>query len=124
MPTSQYWEKWTEVDLGVTPWTHRPLGTMVPNLAYIADDDGKPVPWNETRWVDKEFSALLEKASGTLDVDKRRDIFCKLEDIQMTRGPIGISYWMNTWMCPNKRLQNVSAHPNLIFLFNEAWIDA
>ncbi|MEJ2023911.1 MAG: ABC transporter substrate-binding protein, partial [Deltaproteobacteria bacterium] len=95
MPTSQYWEKWTEVDLGVTPWTHRPLGTMVPNLAYVADDKGKPVPWNETRWVDKEFSELLDKASGTLDVEKRRKIFCKLEDIQMTRGSIGIAYWMN-----------------------------
>ena len=124
MPGSQYWEKWTEVDLGVTPWTHRPLGTMVPNLAYVADDKGKPVPWNETRWVDKEFSALLEKASGTLDVEKRRKIFCDLEDIQMKRGSIGIAYWMNTWMCPNKRLKNVAAHPNLVFLFNEAWLEA
>jgi peptide/nickel transport system substrate-binding protein len=123
MPTSQYWEKWTEVDLGVTPWTHRPLGTMVPNLAYIADDKGKPVPWNETRWVDKEFSELLNQASGTLDVDKRREIFCKLEDIQMSRGSIGIAYWMNTWMCANKKLKNVDSHPNLIFLFNEAWLD-
>ena len=123
MPTSQYWEKWTEVDLGVTPWTHRPLGTMVPNLAYIADDQGKPVPWNETRWVDKEFSQLLAKASGTLDVDKRRKIFCKLQDIQMTRGSVGIAYWMNTWMCANKKLKNVDSHPNLIFLFNEAWLE-
>ena len=124
MPTSQYWEKWTEVDLGITPWTHRPLGTMVPNLAYVADEEGKPVPWNETRWVDKEFSQLLAKASGTLDVEARRKIFCDLEEIQMTRGPIGIAYWMNTWMCPNKRLKNVKAHPNLVFLFNEAWLDA
>ncbi|MBN2123105.1 MAG: twin-arginine translocation signal domain-containing protein [Deltaproteobacteria bacterium] len=122
MPTSQYWEKWTEVDLGITPWTHRPLGTMVPNLAYIADDKGKPVPWNETRWVDEEFSRLLNKASGTLDVEERRKIFCKLEDIQLERGSVGIAYWMNTWMCPNKRLKNIKAHPNLIFLFNEAWL--
>jgi peptide/nickel transport system substrate-binding protein len=123
MPTSQYWEKWTEVDLGVTPWTHRPLGTMVPNLAYIADAEGKPVPWNETRWVDKEFSRLLNQASGTLDVNTRRKIFCDLEEIQMSRGSIGIAYWMNTWMCPNKRLKNVTAHPNLVFLFNAAWLD-
>jgi peptide/nickel transport system substrate-binding protein len=123
MPTSQYWEKWTEVDLGVTPWTHRPLGTMVPNLAYVADDKGNPVPWNETRWVDKEFSKLLAEASGTLDVEKRRKIFCDLERIQMERGSIGIAYWMNTWMCPNKRLKNVTAHPNLVFLFNEAWLE-
>jgi peptide/nickel transport system substrate-binding protein len=123
MTTSQYWEKWTEVDLGITPWTHRPLGTMVLNLAYVADDKGKPVPWNETRWVDKEFSTLLAEASGILDVDKRRKIFCKLEDIQRDRGSIGIAYWMNVWMCPNKKLKNVVAHPNLLLLLNKAWLD-
>ncbi len=123
MPVSQYWEKWTEVDLGVTPWTHRPLGTMVPNLAYTADDKGRPVPWNETRWVDKEFSRILARASGVLDVDERRKLFCRLEQIQMERGSIGVAYWMNTWMCPSKRLKNVKAHPNLIMLFNEAWLD-
>jgi peptide/nickel transport system substrate-binding protein len=123
MTTSQYWEKWTEVDLGITPWTHRPLGTMALNLAYVADDKGKPVPWNETRWVDKEFSTLLAEASGILDVDKRRKIFCKLEDIQRDRGSIGIAYWMNVWMCPNKKLKNVVAHPNLLLLLNKAWLD-
>jgi peptide/nickel transport system substrate-binding protein len=124
MPASQYWEKWTEVDLGITPWTHRPLGTMVLNLAYTADEAGKPVAWNETRWVDDEFSRLLTEASGTVDVGKRREIFCKLEDIQMERGPIGISYWMNTWMCCSGSLQGVAAHPNLYMLFNEAWLKA
>jgi len=124
MTTSQYWEKWTEVDLGITPWTHRPLGTMVPNLAYVADDKGKPVPWNESRWVDKEFSDLLAQASGTLDVDDRRKIMCKLEQIQMDRGSVGIAYWMNTWMCPNKKLKNVIAHPNLLLLLNEVWMES
>jgi peptide/nickel transport system substrate-binding protein len=96
MPTSQYWEKWTEVDLGITPWMHRPIGTMVLNLAYIADDAGKPVPWNETRWSDPEFSKLLKEANGILNVDERRKVFCKLEDIQQSRGSIGIPFWRNT----------------------------
>ncbi len=112
------------VDLGVTPWTHRPLGTMVPNLAYVADEQGKPVPWNETRWVDEEYSRLLAEASGTLDVAERKKLFCRLEEIQLERGSIGIAYWMNTWMVPNKRLKNVEAHPNLLLLFNEAWLDS
>ena len=124
MPTSQYWEKWTEVDLGITPWTHRPLGTQALKLAYTADDKGKPVAWNETRWVDEEFSKLLAEASGILDVDRRRKIFCKLEQIQMDRGSVGIAYWMNTWMCVNKRVQNAVAHPNLNLLFNEVWLEA
>jgi peptide/nickel transport system substrate-binding protein len=122
MPNSQYWEKWTEVDLGITPWTHRPLGTMVLNLAYIADDKGKPVPWNETRWVDEEFSALLDKANGTLDVDERRKIFCKLEDIQMTRGSIGIAWWRNVWTVTRKNVRDAKGHPTLYMLFNNVWL--
>jgi len=123
MPTSQYWEKWTEVDLGITPWTHRPLGTMVLNLAYVADDEDKPVPWNETRWVDKEFSRLLKKANGTLDVEERRKIFCALEEIQMTRGSIGIAWWRNVWMVARKSVRNVQSHPTLYMLFNKVWLE-
>lgn len=123
MPTSQYWEKWTEVDLGITPWTHRPLGTMVMNLAYTADEEGKPVAWNETRWVDDEFSKLLKEANGTIDVDARRKIFCKLEDIQQQRGSIGVAWWRNVWMVSRKSVKDVMAHPNLYMLFNRVWLD-
>lgn len=122
MPTSQYWEKWTEVDLGITPWMHRPIGTMVLNLAYIADAAGKPVPWNETRWSDPEFSKLLTEANGLLNVDERRKVFCKLEDIQQQRGSIGIPFWRNAWYVLNKKVQNVQGVPPLYMTFNEAWI--
>ena len=122
MPTSQYWEKWTEVDLGITPWMHRPIGTMVLNLAYINDDAGKPVPWNETRWADDEFSKLLTEANGLLNVDERRKVFCKLEDIQQERGSIGIPYWRNAWYCLRKNVTNVSGVPSLYITFNDAWL--
>jgi peptide/nickel transport system substrate-binding protein len=122
MPTSQYWEKWTEVDLGITPWTHRPLGTMVLNLAFTADAEGNPVSWNESRWVDEEFSKLLEQANGIYDVEERRKIFCKLEEIQMERGSIGIAYWRNVWMVARKNVQEMKGHPNLYMLFNDVWL--
>ncbi|MGD8943981.1 MAG: ABC transporter substrate-binding protein, partial [Desulfobacterales bacterium] len=122
MPTSQYWEKWTEVDLGITPWMHRPIGTMVLNLAYVNDDAGKPVPWNETRWADDEFSKLLKEANGLINVDERRKVFCKLEDIQQQRGSIGIPYWRNAWYCLRKNVTNVSGVPSLYITFNDAWL--
>lgn len=124
MSATQYWEKWTELALGLTPWTHRPLGTMVLNLAYVADADGNPVAWNESRWVDKEFSDLLNQANGILDADERRKIFCKLEKIQQERGSIGIAYWMNIWLCINKRVMGVEVHPTLYMQFNNAWLNA
>jgi peptide/nickel transport system substrate-binding protein len=122
IPNSQYWEKWTEVDLGVTPWAHRPLGTMVLNVAYTADAGGKPVTWNETRWVDREFSKLLREANGTLDVEKRRKIFCRLEDIQWQRGSIGIPYWVNYFFVTAKRVKGVKGHPSGYMLFNKVWL--
>jgi peptide/nickel transport system substrate-binding protein len=122
MPNSQYWEKWTEVDLGITSWTHRPLGTMVLNLAYTVDSEGTPVPWNETRWSDEEFSELLTEANGTLDVDKRRKLFCELERIQWERGSVGISFWRNVWFVTGTKVMDVQAHPTLYMLFNEVWL--
>ena len=124
MPNSQYWGKWTEVDFGITPWMHRPLGTMVLNLAFTADDTGKPVPWNETRWVDDEFAKLLTQANGTLDVDKRRTIFCKLQEIQQTRGSIGIPFWRNQWMITRKNVKDVKGHPSLYMHWHDVWLDA
>jgi len=124
MPNSQYWEKWTEVDLGVTPWTHRPLGTMILNLAYIADETGAPVAWNESRWVDEEFSTLLAQANGTLDVEKRREIMCQLEQIQMDRGSVAIAYWMNIWTIYRKNVNAIPGHPTYYMLFNEVWKSA
>ena len=122
MPNSQYWEKWTEVDLGITTWAHRPVGTMVPSLAYVGDENGKPVAWNETRWVDKEYSDLLAQANGTLDVEARRKIFCKLEKIQQERGSIGNAFWINVWTISRKPVQGVKAHPSLYLKLDDAWM--
>ena len=124
MPNSQYWEKWTEVDLGITTWAHRPLGTMVLNLAYTSDADGNPVPWNESRWVDKEFDELLTQANGTLNLEKRREIFCKLQKIQQERGSIGIAFWINVWKMARKRVQGIEAHPSLYMKLDETWVNA
>lgn len=124
MPNSQYWEKWTEVDLGITTWAHRPLGTMVLNLAYTADDKGVPGAWNETRWTDEEFSKLLTQANGTLDVEKRRQIFCQLEKIQQERGSIANAFWINVWTIATKRVQNVKGHPSLYMSLEDVWVNA
>jgi peptide/nickel transport system substrate-binding protein len=118
-----YWDRWTEVDLGMTSWTHRPLGTQVFRLGYTSDADGNPVEWNETRWVDQEFETLLTEAEATLDVEARRDLMCQIEDIFMERGPIGIAYWKQVWNIVPTKFQNIEAHPTEYDLLHEVWID-
>jgi peptide/nickel transport system substrate-binding protein len=96
---------------------------MVLPLAYTADAEGNPVEWNETRWVDEEFSEILAEAEKTLDVEARRALMCKLEDIQMERGPIGIAYWKQVWNIVPEKVKNIAAHPTEYDLLSEVWID-
>lgn len=124
MPNSQYWEQWTSVPLGITPWTHRTVGTWVLNLAYSVDADGNPGVWNESHWVDEEFIELLNQANTTLDVEARRGIMCDLEQIQYDRGPVGIPYWRNIWSVSTKKLKDVPSHPTYYMLFNKVWLES
>ncbi|MBW7882789.1 MAG: hypothetical protein H3C34_09145, partial [Caldilineaceae bacterium] len=116
-----YWDRWTEVDLGITAWAHRPLDTMVLPLAYIADSDGNPVPWNETRWADAEFAEKLREAEKTLDIEQRRTIMAEIEDIMQERGPIGNSYWRRVWKISSDRLMDSPAHPTEYDLLYSSW---
>ncbi len=117
---SGYWDRWTEVDLGITSWTHRPLGTMVLPLAYTEEAIGA---WNETRWADPEFEELLNEAKGTLDVEARRSIMCKIEDIMQERGPVFNSFWKSVWNITAEKFQGIQSHPTAYHLMNEVWLD-
>jgi peptide/nickel transport system substrate-binding protein len=123
MPGSVYWDQWTEVTVGVTPWGHRALGGMALQLGYSVDAQGKPVPWNETHWVDQEFLGLLQQASGTLDLEQRRSIFCQLEDIMTSRGGACIAFWMNLWSFNSRKVMNAIAHPTHVMYNAETWLN-
>ncbi len=116
-----YWDRWTEVDLGITSWTHRALDTMVLPLAYSEEAIGA---WNETRWVDEEFDTLVRQAEGTLDVEARRELMSQIEDIMQDRGPIGNSYWKRVWNITSTAFHGIEAHPTDFDLLYEVWRDA
>jgi len=118
----RHMNEWKDPPLGITHWFGRPLGTIALNLGYAGDKQGMPVPWNETRWTDGEFDRHLKIANGTIDVEKRRRIFCKLERIQMERGSIGIAWWENSLMAMLKRVRDAEAHPTGHMLFNRVWL--
>jgi len=117
-----YRQSFTEIDFGITPWTHRPLGTMVLNLAYTADAEGVPTPMNETRWVDDEFTELLAEAGATLDLKQRRRLFCRLQEIQSERGSIGVAWWQNRWTGVQKKVQGLKTHPAGYLLLDRVWL--
>ena len=122
LPGTEFWNSWMEYPFSVESWYHRPLPTMVLALLYTADEDGKPVAWNSTRWVDKEFQDTLDIASATLDVDERRKHMDKLEQIQQERGSVGTVYWNNNWAIASPKVQGYKAHPAKFDHFEAAWL--
>jgi peptide/nickel transport system substrate-binding protein len=106
MPSTQFWEVWTKVTFGFTGWTHRPLGTMVLGLAYRSG-----VPWNESKYSNKDFDSLLTQAEGTLDVNQRREIMAKLQAILQDDGPIVQPVWRSVFTFYDKRVQGFKMHP-------------
>ncbi len=118
----EYHRNRTEFDLAITPWPHYTMGITALQHSTHLDLEGLPGPWNETRWYDEEFSQLLTQAAQTLDATERRKIFCKIEEIQMNRGAIGIAYWQNSWIASHKRVQNIQPHPNDNLHLTRVWL--
>ena len=124
MPASQYWDGWTEFNMGITWWSHRTLAPMILSVAYTADATGKPAAWNESRWVDKEFNDILTQAVGTLDIAKRKELVGKLETIQKERGSICLPFFMSVWKICSKKVHDIEPTPDEYAIFYETWKDA
>jgi peptide/nickel transport system substrate-binding protein len=119
MPGAQYWDVWTKVPMGATIWYHRPLGAMLIALAYRTG-----VPWNESGYSNKELDEVLTKVEGTLDIDKRRDLMLRIEQIMHEDGPIAQPLWTNMFTFYDKKVQGVYPHPTNYFFGNRLALGA
>ncbi|MDH3466728.1 MAG: ABC transporter substrate-binding protein [Gammaproteobacteria bacterium] len=115
MPSTQFWDNWDKVPMGFTSWAHRPLGFMVLSLAYRTG-----VPWNESHYTNPKFDALLTKAEGTLDVEKRRELIRELEQIMQADGPIVQPAWRSVFSPTSKKVKGFEKHPTQ-YLFLERY---
>ncbi len=121
MPSAKYWESWTEWNFGITWWAHNTLATMLLPLAYSTGQDGSPAPYNETRWVDPDFSKTLQQAEGTLDLGIRKGQVKELEKIQQQRGSICTPFFTNAWEIHDQKFHGIVASPEMYANFYETW---
>lgn len=117
MPGASYWDVWKSTPFGFTSWTHRPLGTMVLNLAYRSG-----VPWNESHYNSETFDRLLNDAGATLDVNARRAKMEALELLQQEDAMIALPLWRAVFMAATDRVHNIQAHPTLYHQWNKVWL--
>ena len=119
MPSSQYWDIWTEAPFAFTPWTHRPLAVMLLALAYRSG-----APWNESRWSDGRMDRLLTRAEATLDIAARRRVMAEIETLMQEEGPICQPLWRAVFTAMDKRLKGFRLHPTYYMFAEEWWLEA
>lgn len=118
MPAAMYWDQWTEVDLGITSWTHRPLATMTLALAYRCG-----VEWNETHWCNAKFDELLAKAEATLAMEDRKQIMHEIQILMQEEGPIIIPRWGAFLWGHRPLVKGFKAAPSDFIYLDDVWLD-
>jgi peptide/nickel transport system substrate-binding protein len=117
MPADAYWAKWTDWTFAAPYWSHRPLGTMLLSLALR-----KGAPWNESHWSDRGFEALLNRATGTLSIATRRQVYAKLEPYVRQHGPIAEPLFIYALSAQTKRVQNFKPTAFRYGIFTDTWL--
>jgi peptide/nickel transport system substrate-binding protein len=119
MPAEQYWAIWDKTPVGITAWTHRPLGTMVLSLGYRSG-----VPWNESHYANPEFDKALDAAEAIVDVEQRRAAMEKVEQILQDDAVIVQPLWQPKFFVATNKAHDLKAHPTQYHLFQRVWLEA
>jgi len=117
MPAAMFWDIWLDAPFCMTPWTHRPLGVMVLNLAYRSG-----VPWNEAHYSNPAFDAALTEASGILDAEQRRAKMQEVERILQDDAVIAQPLWRPVITAGLDKVQGFAMHPTQYYDLAKVWL--
>jgi peptide/nickel transport system substrate-binding protein len=117
MPSDAYWDKWMDWQFAAPYWSHRPLATMLLGLALRSG-----ASWNESGWSDKNFEALLDKASATISVDERRKVYSELEPYVREHGPFAEPMFVYALAAQTQHIQNFKPTAFRYGIFTDTWL--
>ena len=119
LPSSAFWDQWMKWPLSISGWNGRMPATVSLSLALQCGGD-----WNESYFCNSEFDALVAEAEGTVDVDERRQLFCKIQSIMQEESGYMIPFWNVSYRASRKRLHMPSDWSRGGALWHEMWLSS
>jgi len=116
---AQFSREWRSYPFSTTDWNARPLGVQVLALAYRSG-----AQWNETGYADPEFDSLLDRALGTADVPRRREIMAALQARLQDSGVIVQPYWRKVFRSALPHVRGYGMHQAFEQHLEEVWFEA
>ncbi len=93
---------WLEADFAITDWGARAYPQPYLDLAYVCG-----AKWNESHWCDKELDDLAKQAGREIDRAKRADLYKKIQQIFIDRGPVIIPFFGNNLWGASAKLKGL-----------------
>ena len=123
MPQDVYYadgdDSWLKCDFGITDWSTRGTPIVYFKLAYTSN-----ATWNSSHWSDAEFDTLVHQVDTEMDRNKRIELYKKLQQILIERGPSVITFMQESGAGLNKKVEGVAlAYTWTITRFWDAWIN-
>jgi peptide/nickel transport system substrate-binding protein len=117
MPPDAYWAKWTDWTFAAPQWSHRPLATMTMGLCLRPG-----AAWNETRYADPTFEALLSEVNGLIDVGARQKVYAKMQARLREDGPFGDPLFMYALAGQSPKVKGFVPTAFRYGTFTETWL--
>ncbi|MEE8391150.1 MAG: ABC transporter substrate-binding protein [Anaerolineae bacterium] len=117
LPSSAFWDQWMEWPFSVSGWNGRIPATANINLALRCGG-----AWNESYYCNEEFDTLLDEADGTVDVEKRRQLYCQIQTIMQEDSGYIIPFWAATFGATRSNVHLPSTWSRGGFLWHLTWL--
>ncbi|WP_105402605.1 MULTISPECIES: ABC transporter substrate-binding protein [Neorhizobium] len=107
MPHATYLEQvWKKGSFYVGFYNMQPTPDGIFKLLYTSD-----ASWNETRWNNKAFDALVAEARGTIDAAKRTELYTKAQELMNEEVPSIIPSFFDVLSAKRSWVSGYQAHP-------------
>jgi peptide/nickel transport system substrate-binding protein len=105
IPSSSFWNDWDGYAFSTTIWNHRPLAVQTYAVAYVSG-----AVWNETGVANPELDAIVAEALTTPDVEGRRALMARAQQIMQDEGVTIQPYWRSLYNAQKAGLRGGEIH--------------
>ena len=117
LPTTAFWDQWMEWPFSVSGLNGRVPATANMNLTLRCGGE-----WNESHYCNEEFDALLDEADATADLEKRREVYCRIQTLMQEDSGYLVPFWAATFGASRAEVRLPPAWSRGGYLWHRMWL--
>lgn len=117
-PSNLYYGHWTEVPMGLTEWTSRPVPSLILAQSFRSDAE-----WNAAHWRNERFDDLLARFEAETDPGKRSALGTGIAALMNEEVPAVIAYFVRTLRAAHGEVRGIGGSMSNYLDLSGAWLE-